>query len=85
MAEYGGQSPVPAEKLSSNLVVMDIVYKPIETVLLDDARRAGARVVHGGRMLLHQAARQFELYTERVAPLGVMDVALRQVLSGGVS
>lgn len=61
-------------------VVMDIVYKPIETELVRLARRAGARVVHGGRMLLHQAARQFELYTLRPAPLEAMERALDAAL-----
>ena len=40
------------------------------------AEQRGARVIHGGRMLLHQAARQFELYTGEVAPLLVMGRAL---------
>jgi shikimate dehydrogenase len=56
---------------------MDIVYKPIETALVQAAERRGARAIHGGRMLLHQAARQFELYTGAMAPLAAMDEALR--------
>ena len=52
---------------------MDIVYKPIETALVRAARLRGARVVHGGRMLLWQAARQFELYTGHEAPAQAMD------------
>jgi shikimate dehydrogenase len=59
---------------------MDIVLKPLETQLLAAARARGARVVHGGRMALHQAARQFELYTGRAAPLEAMDAALRATI-----
>jgi shikimate dehydrogenase len=55
---------------------MDIVYKPVRTALVKAASERGARVVHGGRMLLYQAAAQFELYTGRPAPLDVMDAAL---------
>jgi shikimate dehydrogenase len=76
----GAMSPVPAGALRPGLVVMDIVYKPVQTPLLDAAALRGATVIHGGRMLLHQAAAQFELYTGSGAPLDAMDAALRAVL-----
>lgn len=72
--------PLPAPAVRADLVVMDIVYKPIETELVRAARAAGAEVVHGGRMLLHQAGRQFALYTRRDAPLDAMDAALRAAI-----
>lgn len=73
-------SPLPLGALRPGQVVMDIVYRPIETELVRDARACGATVVHGGRMLLHQAARQFELYTEVAAPLEAMATALERGL-----
>lgn len=76
MREVDPRSPVPEEALRPGLVVMDIVYKPIETELVRAARRRGAVAIHGGRMLLHQAARQFELYTRVAAPLAAMEAAL---------
>jgi shikimate dehydrogenase len=79
MAGYG-PSPLPRDSLRPELVVMDIVYKPVVTPLISMAQEVGCRTVHGGRMLLHQACRQFELYTLRPAPLAVMDGALRQAL-----
>ncbi len=81
MSDYDASSPVPEAALHPGLVVMDIVYKPVRTALLALAERAGARTVHGGRMLLHQASRQFSLYTGREAPLEAMDAALRSQLS----
>jgi shikimate dehydrogenase len=75
-----GPSPVPLESVHPDLVVMDIVYKPIRTQLLREAEARGARTVHGGRMLLHQACRQFELYTGRPAPMDAMDAALRTAI-----
>ncbi len=77
MPEYGAASPVPPSLLHSGLVVMDIVYRPMRTALIEAAEAAGAVAIHGGRMLLHQACRQFELYTRRAAPLEAMDRALR--------
>ncbi len=80
MGEVDRASPIPEAALREGQVVMDIVYKPIETELILAARRRGARAIHGGRMLLHQAARQFELYTGHEAPLEVMEAALlRQI------
>ena len=76
MVEYGAASPVPAQALHRDLVVMDIVYKPLQTELLTNAKRVGAKTVHGGRMLLYQACRQFELYTGHAAPVAAMDAAL---------
>ncbi|MCA9642887.1 MAG: shikimate dehydrogenase [Polyangiaceae bacterium] len=70
--------PIPAESVPDAALVMDIVYKPLVTPWLERCRERGNRVIHGGRMLLHQAARQFELYTQREAPLTAMDRALRE-------
>ncbi len=52
--------------------VFDMVYNPIETVLLTRARAAGARTVSGVEMFVNQAVRQFELWTHRQAPRDVM-------------
>ena len=74
------ESPVPEEALGEGQLVMDIVYKPLQTPLGAAARRRGARVIQGDRMLLHQAAVQFELYTGRPAPRAAMDEALQRAL-----
>jgi shikimate dehydrogenase len=81
MREYGARSPVPEQALRPELTVMDIVYKPLETELLAAAARAGARTIDGGRMLLYQACRQFELYTGCPAPVEAMDAALQRAIA----
>jgi shikimate dehydrogenase len=80
MADVDPRSPVPHAALRPGLVVMDIVFKPVTTELIRAARQRGAAAIHGGRMLLHQAAEQFRLYTGRDAPLEAMDEALRAQL-----
>jgi shikimate dehydrogenase len=75
-----GTLAVPEPSIRADQVVMDIVYKPLRTALIDAAARRGAVVVHGGRMLLHQASAQFELYTRRSAPMAVMAEALERAL-----
>ena len=66
------ETSVPATLLHAGLTVMDIVYNPRETRLLKDAKAAGCRVIPGLEMFLHQAAAQFELWTNQAAPTDVM-------------
>lgn len=80
MSGYGEELPIPDGALRPGLIVMDIVYKPLETVLVRRARGRGAVTVQGGRMLLHQACRQFEIYTGRSAPFDAMATALEQAI-----
>jgi shikimate dehydrogenase len=74
---------ISREFLHDHLTVFDIVYNPRETRLLREARARGCAVVYGYRMLLYQAAQQFELFTGHPAPLRVMESALVQALGGG--
>jgi 3-dehydroquinate dehydratase/shikimate dehydrogenase len=53
-------------------VVFDMVYDPIETRLLQVARAKGIAVIPGVEMFVHQAARQFEIWTGKPAPAGDM-------------
>jgi shikimate dehydrogenase len=81
MAPQMDQSPLPADALAYD-VVFDMVYNPLETRLLREARRQGARVIPGLEMFIAQAARQFELWTGHVPPMAVMrERALRQLYS----
>jgi 3-dehydroquinate dehydratase/shikimate dehydrogenase len=57
-------------------VVFDMVYNPVETMLLKQARAQGCTVIAGIEMLLEQAAHQFEIWTGESAPRSVMRAAL---------
>jgi shikimate dehydrogenase len=74
------RSPVPTGALHADLVVMDAVYQPIDTRLLQDAAEAGAKTIDGAWMLLYQGVEAFEYWTNRSAPVGVMNQALRERL-----
>ena len=63
-------SPVPAEVLTGDLLVLDLIYN--RTRLLRDAESAGAAAQDGETMLLHQGAAAFALWTGQAAPLEVM-------------
>jgi shikimate dehydrogenase len=58
--------------------VVDTVYHPAETPLLAAARARGVGAANGLGMLVHQAARIFELLTGRDAPLEVLWAAARR-------
>jgi shikimate dehydrogenase len=63
--------------LHDGMVVVDIVYKPLRTRLLQQAAAAGARTVDGLGMLVHQGARAFEIWTGVTPPVDVMRAALQ--------
>lgn len=54
--------PVPVELLRSELWVAEIVYFPLETELLRNARALGCRTLDGGNMAVFQAVKAFELF-----------------------
>jgi shikimate dehydrogenase len=69
------RSPVPAEHLRANAVVMDAVYDPEETRLLRDAQERGAVPIQGKWMLIYQAAEQLRTWTGREVPIDVLEEA----------
>lgn len=66
MAKLPGM-PVPVELLRGELWVAEIVYFPLETELLRNARALGCRTLDGGNMAVFQAVKAFELFSG-VAP-----------------
>ncbi|MGE8351544.1 MAG: shikimate dehydrogenase [Pseudomonas protegens] len=66
MAKLPGM-PVPVELLRADLWVAEIVYFPLETELLRNARALGCRTLDGGTMAVFQAVKAFELFSGRSA------------------
>jgi shikimate dehydrogenase len=78
----GDDNPLLPSALRADQVVADLVYHPIDTPLLNEARTQGARTVDGLQMLVQQAALQFEQWTGEPAPLETMhDAAMRASVS----
>jgi len=67
---------VPAELITPDLTVFDMIYRPAVTRLLEDAQAAGARAANGLSMLLHQGALSLEIWTDRSAPVDALRAAL---------
>jgi shikimate dehydrogenase len=55
--------PFPAQNLIPGMVVMDVIYTPLNTRLLSIARKNGCTTIDGLSMFVAQAAAQFELWT----------------------
>ena len=75
-------SPIPAEVVTADLLVLDLIYN--RTRLLRDAEAAGAVAQDGEIMLLHQGAAAFALWTGQAAPIEVMSQALAEARAEGV-
>ena len=69
-------SPIDHEHIKKGSVVYDIVYRPIVTDLIENAKYAQAVVVYGYEMLIEQGAKAFELWTGIPAPRDVMKKSL---------
>jgi shikimate dehydrogenase len=65
-------SLIPPELFRPEQAVFDIVYTPLETRLLKEARLKGCKVVAGVEMFVNQAVLQFEEFTGADAPVEVM-------------
>jgi len=65
-------SLVPPALFRPGQVVFDIVYTPLETKLLREARECGAQTIPGIDMFVHQAALQFRHFTGAKPPIDVM-------------
>jgi shikimate dehydrogenase len=66
------ETPVEQARLHSSLVVLDAVYYPLETTLLRDAKRAGAKTVDGLWMLVHQGALQQLAWFKEIGDVQLM-------------
>jgi 3-dehydroquinate dehydratase/shikimate dehydrogenase len=74
-------SPLKEDEIRAHYV-FDMVYDPVETKLTKFAKARGAQIIPGIEMFVHQAARQFEIWTGKPAPwdemLRVVTIALQE-------
>jgi 3-dehydroquinate dehydratase/shikimate dehydrogenase len=69
-----------ADEIPADLV-FDMVYNPLETLLLQKARAAGKPFISGLEMFLEQAAAQFEIWTGMAPPRTAMEAIAREALA----
>ena len=68
------------KELHSGLTVFDIVYNPLETRLLREAKASGAKTVSGVLMLVYQGAEAFRLWTGIEPPVELMKKTVLEAL-----
>jgi len=79
MTPNADQSPLPENtSLSKHIKIYDLVYNPLETKLVRDARAQGLSATTGLGMLIEQAALSFELWTGLTAPREIMRASIEQ-------
>jgi shikimate dehydrogenase len=66
------ESLIKSASISKNSIVYDIVYKPLNTKLIENAKTAGAQVVYGYEMLLEQATESFKIWLKMDPPIDSM-------------
>jgi shikimate dehydrogenase len=74
------ETPIPKKLLKEGMTVMDIVYQPLETRLLREAKEKRCVTVDGLEMLIRQAMAQFEIWTGRRLEIGQAKKDLRRAL-----
>jgi len=74
--EGKGKIDIPFQRIDKSAVVYDLVYKPHETGLIKDSKKAGLSAAGGIGMLLYQGAESFEIWTEMKAPVNEMKKVL---------
>jgi len=80
MVPRDGETPIPKKFLKKGMVVMDIVYEPLQTRLLREAKEKGCVTVDGLEMLIRQGMAQFEIWTGRRLKIGEIRKDLRRAL-----
>ncbi|MBI2875485.1 MAG: shikimate dehydrogenase [Candidatus Tectomicrobia bacterium] len=70
----------PYDRIRPHQLICDIVYRPLETPLLRQARQQGARALDGLGMLIRQGALAFQIWTGREMPVGLVRQVLLEAL-----
>ncbi|WP_028309450.1 shikimate dehydrogenase [Desulfitibacter alkalitolerans] len=62
------ESPISPEYFTAGMWVCDLVYNPLETVFLSEAKKRGCNIINGLHMLVHQGADSFKIWTKIEPP-----------------
>jgi len=74
------QPPIKTDKINEKHVVMDIIYNPLETKLLEKSRINGATTINGTSMLINQGLASFKIFTGCEASYESFEEALLNIL-----
>jgi shikimate dehydrogenase/3-dehydroquinate dehydratase type I len=83
MFPHMNQSPVKPGVLAGFQYVMDVIYHPLKTRLLNDAEKRGCHILSGIDMFVHQGAEQLKLWTGQEPPRALMRKVIWKRLTDG--
>jgi shikimate dehydrogenase len=66
------ETPLSSNDIPGNSTVLDLVYNPLKTKLLEEAEKAGAETINGLKPLIEQAVKSFELWTGLHPPRDIL-------------
>jgi len=66
--------------LSQDTIIYDIVYNPLQTILIKEANKRGLKTIGGLDMLIYQAQRAIEIWTDQVPDFNIMKIAALEAL-----
>lgn len=82
MSPHAESMPLSLDHIRSDAFVADIIYNPIETVLMKEARARGASAQNGAKMLSFQGALAFEKWTGTMPDPSRMETIIYNKLGG---
>lgn len=74
------EPPIKTDKINEKHIVMDVIYNPLETALLKEARLNGATTINGTSMLINQGLESFKIFTDCKASYKSFEEALMEQL-----
>lgn len=82
MRPHTEQSIISLHHLTEGTIASDIVYQPLQTKFLREAKKKNAKIHYGHSMLLYQAQYSFEIWTGKIFDITHMDEKMKQELKG---
>lgn len=80
MADQMPLERVDLDKLNLDTVIYDIVYNPVKTVLIQEAQKRGLKTIGGLDMLIYQAERAIQIWTNKNPDIKLMKIAALEAL-----
>ena len=81
MANEMPLEPSDLDRIDQDAIVYDIVYNPMKTKLLEEAKKHGLRTISGIEMLIYQAQRAIEIWTGSSPDINAMRIAAYEELN----
>lgn len=81
MSPNSDETPLEQSRIPEGIIVSDLIYNPLETRFLREAKSRGCTVVGGLGMFVYQGAYAYEYWTGQPAPVSVMRSALLEAMN----